>query len=65
MDALSANSEGIMFDDGHRIGCGLCVSTCPSEALSLELKPGSEDVRLPVDWVDTWRTARDMQVRRG
>jgi ferredoxin len=64
MDALSANGEGITFDEGRCIGCGLCVSTCPSGALSLERKPGSEDVRLPADWIDTWRTARDMQAGR-
>jgi ferredoxin len=65
MDALSANGDGVTFDDGRCIGCGLCVSTCPSGALTLERKSGSQDVLLPVDMVDTWRTRRDMQRNRA
>ena len=38
-----------------------CESCCPSEALTLERKPGSKDVLLPSDMVDMWRTVRDMQ----
>jgi Na+-translocating ferredoxin:NAD+ oxidoreductase subunit B len=37
------------------IGCGLCISTCPSEAISLVRKPQAEIVQPPADetaWYD-------------
>ena len=40
MDALNMDAEGICELAVERcIGCGLCVTTCPSEALTLHPKP--------------------------
>jgi Fe-S-cluster-containing hydrogenase component 2 len=39
MDAISTGDDGIsVVDDGRCIGCGLCITTCPSGALRLEEK---------------------------
>ncbi len=35
------------------IGCGLCVSTCPSESLSLVRKPKTKQPYVPKDIVET------------
>ena len=55
MDALAAGDEHVLFDADRCIGCRLCVSTCPSGALTLVLKP--EHLRLPVPetLADTWQ----------
>ena len=42
MDAISMEPEGVALIELQRcIGCGLCVSSCPEQALSLE--PRQED----------------------
>jgi ferredoxin len=55
MGALSENGEYVDLNSDRCIGCGLCVTTCPSQALTLERK--SEDNILPVpDTIEkTWR----------
>ena len=35
------------------IGCGLCVSTCPSNSLSLVRKPKAKQPYVPKDIVET------------
>ena len=35
------------------IGCGLCVSTCPSDSLSLVRKPKMKQPYVPKDIVET------------
>jgi Fe-S-cluster-containing hydrogenase component 2 len=40
MDAIAIDHEGIAVIDYDRcIGCGLCVITCPADAIILEKKP--------------------------
>jgi len=40
------------FLTGDRcIGCGLCVSTCPADALTLIRRPESEQMKVPRDMV--------------
>jgi ferredoxin len=47
MEAIKIGpDEAAEVDRDRCIGCGLCVTTCPTEALSLRPKPESER-RLP------------------
>ena len=52
--------EAISLDDGHAvlhlgrcIGCGLGVTTCPTESLSLARKPDAEQPYVPKDLAET------------
>jgi Fe-S-cluster-containing hydrogenase component 2 len=43
MDAIALGPEDVAQVDLRRcIGCGLCVTTCPTEAIRLELKPDAQ-----------------------
>jgi ferredoxin len=44
MEALRLADGRAQLDAGRCIGCGLCVSTCPTEALVLERKRERPDV---------------------
>jgi Fe-S-cluster-containing hydrogenase component 2 len=41
MEAITQN-EVMATDAARCIGCGLCVPTCPEEAISMVPKPGAE-----------------------
>jgi Fe-S-cluster-containing hydrogenase component 2 len=47
MDALDSSDGATRVDEDRCIGCGLCVPTCPSEALSLV--PKSRETIPPAD----------------
>jgi Fe-S-cluster-containing hydrogenase component 2 len=53
MDALSMDNEKAVLDLNRCIGCGLCVSTCPTLSLSLVRKPKAEQPYVPKDIVET------------
>jgi len=53
MDAIKEGEDVSEIIDGRCIGCGLCVSSCPEEAISLIAKPGMEAP--PKDFHDTLR----------
>jgi Fe-S-cluster-containing hydrogenase component 2 len=42
MDAIKEGDNVSELDDGRCIGCGLCVSACPTAAISLVPKPDME-----------------------
>ena len=42
MDAIQEGDNVSEVTDGRCIGCGLCVSVCPVEAIYLVPKPGME-----------------------
>jgi Fe-S-cluster-containing hydrogenase component 2 len=47
MEALHLEDEVAVLDADKCIGCGLCVTTCPSESLTLVRKPESEQADVP------------------
>lgn len=53
MDAISYDADGkVVLDAGRCIGCGLCVSTCPTGSLTLERKPEKAQRPLPRNNLD-------------
>jgi ferredoxin len=53
MEAVYLASDGLATLDLDRcIGCGLCVPTCPTGALSLARKPRDEQPFVPKDMID-------------
>ena len=54
MQALTEDIGRVAFNADRCIGCGLCVSTCPSGALSLERKPESKLTKIPATIDATW-----------
>ena len=53
MEALSLNNMKAVLDLNRCIGCGLCVSTCPTNTLSLVRKPKAKQPYVPKDIVET------------
>ena len=53
MEAISLDNGYAALDLDRCIGCGLCVTTCPTGSLSLQRKPEGEQPYVPKDLVDT------------
>ena len=53
MEALHLNNKKAVLDLNRCIGCGLCVSTCPTDSLSLVRKPKAKQPYVPKDIIDT------------
>jgi Pyruvate/2-oxoacid:ferredoxin oxidoreductase delta subunit len=51
MEAIQVNGTA-QIQEGRCIGCGLCVTTCDTGALSLERKPENEQPYIPKDTVE-------------
>ena len=47
MEALRLEDEKVVLNQDRCIGCGLCVSTCPTSTLTLVRKPESEQQKVP------------------
>jgi electron transport complex protein RnfB len=55
MEALTLGDDHVILDSNRCIGCGLCVSTCPTGTLTLVRKPASKQTRIPVTMDAIWR----------
>ena len=53
MEALTLEDEQVVLNSDRCIGCGLCVSTCPTDSLILKRKSASK--RVPLDMESTWK----------
>ncbi|MBW1770280.1 MAG: 4Fe-4S binding protein [Deltaproteobacteria bacterium] len=43
-----------VLDIDQCIGCGLCVSTCPTESLTLVRKPESDQASVPGNMIEAY-----------
>ncbi len=57
MEAISEGDDAYEVNRERCIGCGVCVPTCPSEAISLVRKPEDECVQAPANVV-AWMMER-------
>jgi Fe-S-cluster-containing hydrogenase component 2 len=53
MEALSVTEKTVSVDRGRCIGCGLCVSTCPTGSLSLQRRPDHQQPKVPRNMVES------------
>jgi len=53
MEALSLADGKAALNLDRCIGCGLCVSTCPTDSLSLVRKPKAKQPYVPKDIIET------------
>jgi len=66
MDAITIQDPAVV-DLDRCIGCGLCVTTCPSEALSMKLKEESQLTVPPATGTDLYikiGTERQQRVQK-
>ena len=53
MEAFHLDNKKAVLDVKRCIGCGLCVSTCPTHSLSLVRKPKEKQPHVPKDIIKT------------
>jgi Fe-S-cluster-containing hydrogenase component 2 len=59
MEALTLKDEKVVLDLDHCIGCGLCVTTCSTDSLTLIRKPDSGQQYVPRNMFEAlYRLAR-------
>jgi Fe-S-cluster-containing hydrogenase component 2 len=53
MEAIRLGDGKMVLDLDRCIGCGLCITTCPTDSLSLKRKPEAAQPFIPKNIVDT------------
>ena len=64
-DALSVPADLCVVDYGRCVGCGVCVSSCPVDALSLRRREEGERVPVPASneaWLHVRAEARGISL---
>lgn len=54
MDAITIIDETAWIDPKRCIGCGVCISECPTEALKFEQKDAEEQYDPPANLFETY-----------
>jgi len=54
-EALVTDGDRVAHKADRCIGCGLCVTTCRAEALTLVRRPETEQKPVPDSSEDAWR----------
>lgn len=65
MDAIAEDNGGYSVKPERCIGCGACISTCPTESITLVRKPESEHDQPPAniaDWYFKRAQSRGIQI---
>ena len=57
---MSEGDDTYQVDRRLCIGCGVCLESCPVDAIALQPKPETERVASPVD-IDSWMEQRGAQ----
>jgi Fe-S-cluster-containing hydrogenase component 2 len=67
MDAIQMEEDHARVMSDRCIGCGLCVSTCPGEALSLKRKPEKMQAGIPKNQMEAHalRAQARIRVKKG
>jgi len=53
MEALQLNDKKAVLNVNRCIGCGLCVTTCPTHSLSLIRRPKAKQPYVPKNIIET------------
>ena len=53
MEAFAIDNKKAALDLNRCIGCGLCISTCPTHSLSLVRKPKTKQPYIPKGIIET------------
>jgi formate hydrogenlyase subunit 6/NADH:ubiquinone oxidoreductase subunit I len=52
MEALELGEKTVLLNLDRCIGCGLCVTTCPTESLVMVRKPEAEQPEVPKNMIE-------------
>jgi Fe-S-cluster-containing hydrogenase component 2 len=65
MDAFRMEDSKVSLEKERCIGCGLCVTTCPTGALRLQRKPEPLQKKIPRTWIEALYTLAKKRGKLG